>query len=262
MIGIFDSGVGGLSIYQGIREKLPEVPLVYVADSGFAPYGTKTDEQIINRSIRISRFLRNRGAHIIVVACNTATTAAIEKLRETFPDMLFVGCEPPLKMAADHNPKNRIAIISTEATARSEKLQQLVKRVSDQHGTLEITVAPATEFVSLVERENLFTIEAELIVRDFFRPLLDDFHMNSLVFGCTHYSFLAPIIQKVIGSYIPIFDSREGVANQTKRLYDALTLQERTEGRHGDAFFTTGDRSSLKHFLQSTLAIETDVYEV
>lgn len=262
MIGIFDSGVGGLSLYQGIREKLPDVPLTYVADSGFAPYGIKTDEQIVNRAIRISRFLRNRGASIIVVACNTATTIAMETLRETFSDVLFVGCDAPLKMALDYNPKNRIAVIGTEAMVRSEKLKAQIRRISEPYGDVSVALQPATDFVALVERENLYTIEAELAVRDFFRSLLDDFHMNSLVLGATHFSFLAPIIQKVIGSYIPIFDSRESVANQTKRVYDALTLASRQEHRHGDSFFTTGNRASLKHFLESTLAIETDVYEV
>lgn len=262
MIGIFDSGVGGLSLYQGIREKLPNVPLTYVADSGFAPYGTKTDEQIVNRSIRVSRFLRNRGANIIVVACNTATITAIEKLRETFPDILFVGCEPPLKMAVEHNPKNRIAIVSTDAVTRSEKMQRIVTKQNEFVPNLVVQIHAAPDLVSLVEQENLFTIEAELVVQDFFRPLLDDFHMNSLVLGATHFSFLAPMIQKVVGSYIPIFDAREGVANQTKRVYDALAIPRRSEARRGDAFFTTGNRANLKHFLQTTLAIETDVYEV
>lgn len=260
MIGIFDSGVGGLSVYQAISEKLPDVPMWYVSDNGYAPYGTKSEREIRDRAFQVTRFLRKKGAQIVVVACNTATMAALEYLRDVFPDTTFVGTEPPIKTAVQNNPKHRILMLTTEATSRSPRLASLVARLTRETQN-EVRVVPAPEFVELVEQLKLWDIDAELVARDILGPQIDDFRPNSVVIGCTHYSFLAPLIQRVMGTYIPIFDVREGVANQVKKLHSELKAEDkRAKGQ--TMFYTTGNRANLKRFLHEALSIESEVYEV
>lgn len=260
MIGIFDSGVGGLSVYQSISEKLPNVPMWYVSDNAYAPYGKKSEREIRDRCFQITRFLRKKGAKIIVVACNTATVAALDYLRDVFPDTTFIGTEPPVKTAVQNNGEHRILVLTTEATSRSPRLATLIARVS-QKTKNDFRVIGAPEFVDLVEQLKLWDIDAELVVRDIIGPQIDDFRPNSVVIGCTHFSFLAPLIQRVMGTYIPIFDVREGVANQTKKMYEELKPEDKkTQG--STMFYTTGNRANLKRFLQAALSIESEVYEV
>lgn len=261
MIGVIDSGVGGLSVYQAIKEKIDDVPIMYVADSGFAPYGEKRPNEITARVTLLTQFLKDRGATMVVLACNTATVIAIDQLREVFPDMEIVGTEPPLKMALQNNAKDRIGIISTEATAQSEKLDELISRVSVDYGPVSVVTEAMPQLVEIVEEQKLWDIETEMLIRDLFKPLLDTHHINSLVIGCTHFSFVAPMIQRVIGTYIPIFDAREGVANQVRKVYLGMDEDAKNTNQKS-TFFTTGSRASLRTFLQNALDIESDVYEV
>ncbi len=260
MIGIFDSGVGGLSVYQSIAEKLPNAPMWYVSDNGNAPYGTKSEREIRDRSFQITRFLRKKGAKIIVVACNTATTAAIDYLRDVFPDTKFIGTEPPIKTATELNAEHRILVLTTEATARSPRIATLIARTTIRTKN-DVRIVAAPEFVDLVEQLKLWDIDAELVARDILGPQIDNFRPNSVVIGCTHFSFLAPLIQRVMGTYIPIFDVREGVANQTKKLYEELPAEDK-KVKGSTMFYTTGNRGNLKRFLAAALSIESEVYEV
>jgi glutamate racemase len=260
MIGIFDSGVGGLSVYQSIAEKLPKTPMWYVSDNAYAPYGTKSEREIRDRSFQITRFLRKKGAKIVVIACNTATTVALDYLRDVFPDTTFVGTEPPIKTAIELSPLHRVLVLTTEATARSPRLATLIARTI-QGKKNEVHAIAAPEFVDLVEQLKLWDIDAELVVRDILGPQIDDFRPNSVVVGATHFSFLAPLIQRVMGTYVPIFDAREGVSVQVKRSFEELPMEERkTEG--ATMFYTTGNRANLKRFLHEALSIESEVYEV
>lgn len=260
MIGIFDSGVGGLSLYRTIADKLPGVPLLYVSDSRFAPYGEKTEEEIRMRASHITRFLKNKGAKIIVIACNTATVAAIDYLRESYPDLLFVGMVAPVKMALEYNATARVGVLATEVMIQSLRFQRFLKEVSAPHPNAKIMVKGVPTLVELVESHQFFNIESEIVLQDFFSSLQEEFHFNSLVIGCTHLSFLGPLIQRVVGTYTPLFDSREETAHQTRRLY--LALQNKKTQRKSHAFFTTGSQADLKKFLHATFAIEAEVYKV
>lgn len=230
MIGIFDSGFGGLSVLKEIVSLLPGEKYLYYADSAHCPYGEKTREYVIDRALAISRLLMERGAEIIVVACNTATAAAIRTLRATWPDFPFVGMEPAVKPAALHTQSGVIGILATAGTLKGSNYLDLREKYSDK---VKVTEHVGQGFVELVEKGILDGPEAESTVRASVSPLLDA-GADTIVLGCTHYPFLEPVIRRVAGPDVEIINPAPAVARQTERLLPRRQETDKPNTGHPD----------------------------
>ncbi len=219
-IGVFDSGAGGLTILSALRQELPGEHYIYFGDTAHCPYGTRTDTDIINLSIQISRFLIDRGVKLIVVACNTATQAAITTLRATFPAVLFIGVVPAVKPAARATKKGRIGIAATNQAAKALYLRQLIDEFAE--GILAYAVG-CPELVTLVERGELDGPVVEEIVRQALQPVLEQ-DVDVIVLGCTHFPALRPVIERVAGNQVQVIDSGAAIARRTRAVLDAEGL--------------------------------------
>lgn len=211
-VGVFDSGVGGLSVVRAIRERLPNLDILYVADSANAPYGSKSVEQVRERARLITRFLVDEGAGAIVVACNTATAMAVEDLRNSF-DLPIVAMEPAVKPAVAATRSGVIGVLATAGTLESERYRQLV----DRHGQqVEVLGRVCHSWVDLVESGDLASAQARMRVVEEVEPLLEG-GADTLVLGCTHFPLLAPLIADVAGSQVKLIDPAPAVAEQLSR---------------------------------------------
>lgn len=199
MIGVFDSGVGGLSIVMEVRKALPSAGIIYYADNAHCPYGEKTDAFIIERARFITKHLISKGADIIVVACNTATAAAIKTLREVFSDYKFIGMEPAVKPASTETQTGIIGVLATVSTLNAEKYHSIKERFA---GSTQVIEAVGKGFVEIVEQGITGGPLAESIVRKSIRPLVDA-GVDNIVLGCTHYPFLKDTIVKVAHELAP-----------------------------------------------------------
>lgn len=210
-IGIFDSGVGGLSIWKEIVTLLPNEDTIYLADSRNAPYGQKSKQEIIDLSVKNTEFILEKGCKIIVVACNTATTNAIDYLRENY-DVPFIGIEPAIKPAALQTKTNAIGILATQGTLTSELFHNTSAKFAEG---ITVVEQEGEGLVPLIENGKINSQEIETLLYKYLKPMLDK-RIDYLVLGCSHYPFLIPQIKKVIGSNVSIIDSGESVAKQTK----------------------------------------------
>ena len=211
MIGVFDSGSGGLSVLKEIVRLLPDEQYVYFADNAFCPYGEKTAAEIRSRAHVITDRLLAEGAGIIVVACNTATAAAIADLRESYPDIPFIGMEPAVKPAAIGTRTGVIGVLATAGTLKGSKYLNTKGKYEDD---VKIVEHVGQGFVELVEACDLNSPKAEEIVRESVTPLLAEC-ADTIVLGCTHYPFLAPVIQRIAGDDVTVIDPAPAVARQT-----------------------------------------------
>lgn len=214
MIGVFDSGLGGLSVLAAIAQSLPQADLCYLADTAHVPYGDKADAFIRGRVLAIGHYLAERGCTLIVVACNTATAAAIAALREALPTITVVGIEPGVKPAAASSKSRRIAILTTESTARSGRLASLIHRYAQQ---VVVDVLPCPGWADRVESLNLETPEFMATISKVLIPALDA-GADRIVIGCTHYAFLAPQISRIVTGRAELVDVATAVARQCLRL--------------------------------------------
>lgn len=218
MIGVFDSGLGGLSVLAAIARALPRADLTYLADTAHVPYGDKPDAFIRGRVLAIGRHLVERGCTLLVVACNTATAHAVTALRHQHPGIAVVGVEPGVKPAAQTTRSGRIAVLATEATARSERLARLVR---DHAANLDVRVVPCPGWATRVETLQLDGPEFAAEVRATLRPLLDH-GVDRIVLGCTHYAFLAPLMAPAVQDRAELIDVADAVARQVVRQHGAM----------------------------------------
>jgi glutamate racemase len=238
-LGIFDSGLGGLSVATEVRLRLPHEEILYIADSAYCPYGGRPLEQIRDRSIAVTRALVDAGAKLVVAACNTASGAAIEALRETFT-VPIVGLEPAVKPAAASSRKRRIAVLATPATLQTERFNRLV----DNHGPgIEVVKVPCPGFVELVEAGEVEGERAVREVREVLAPVIEA-DVDRVVLGCTHYPFLRRVVAEVLGEGVDIVDSGAAVARQVERVLAANGLLSQT-GNGDFRFLTTGEPASV-----------------
>jgi glutamate racemase len=214
MIGVFDSGVGGLSVLREIRRELPHADVVYLADQGRAPYGVKTLDEVAAISDQVSRWLMDQGASTITVACNTASAAALIELRARYPDVAFVGMEPAVKPAALTTSTGVIGVLATTATFQGKLFASVVQRHAE--GMTVLTRA-CPEWVELIERGLDDGPEVQDQVEKCLSPLIEG-GADTLVLGCTHFPFLTPVIARVAGPQVTIFDPAPAVARQVKRV--------------------------------------------
>ncbi len=234
-IGVFDSGVGGLSVLREIRALMPHEALLYVADSGHCPYGNKSDEYIRARSLAISRWLVEQGAKMIVVACNTATAAAATTLRAML-DVPVVAMEPAVKPAVAATHTGVVGVLSTAGTARSERLTSLIERWGRD---VQVLTQPCPGLVERIEAGDLEGPATAALLMEYVAPLLEA-GADTLVLGCTHYPFLRPLLRRLIGDEITLIDTGAAVA---RRVRDVLSMNDllRTEGSGQERFWTSGD---------------------
>ena len=244
-IGIFDSGSGGLSVYRELKKLLPQERYLYFSDNAHCPYGEKTAEYIQDRARTITDFLLDKGADIIVVACNTATAAAIATLRAEYPDVPFIGMEPAVKPAALGTKSGVIGVLATAGTLKGSKYLHTRGRFEDN---VRIVEHVGEGFVELVEAGQLDGKQAEETVRTSLQPLLDK-GADIIVLGCTHYPFLQPVIERLAGPSVQVIDPAPAVARQTLHI-----LQEKGiptgEGPFSIDLYHSGDPESLQRIYQ------------
>lgn len=240
-IGVFDSGVGGVSVLRELRTALPRYDLVYVADSKYVPYGTKSPEFIRGRSSAIVRFLvEQRQSKVVVIACNTATTHAVDQLRRDFPAVPIVGTEPAIKPAAHATRSGVVGILATGPTLAGERVTNLIERNAEG---IEVLTQPCPGLVEQVEAGDLSGPATVELVRRYTDPLLAR-GADAIVLGCTHYNFLQQTIQRLVGPSVMLFDSAAAIARQTASVLAARSGDRPQEGPGTSgrvAFLTTGD---------------------
>jgi len=239
-IGVFDSGVGGLSVLDHVHRLLPSERLIYVADSAYMPYGSQSSEVIRERSRLITRFFVEQGAKAVVVACNTATAAAIENLRETF-SIPMVGMEPAVKPAVEATRVGIIGVLATSGTLASEKFSRLVSRFNSH---VEVIFQPGTGLVELVEAGALESEKTVALLQEHLTPLLER-GVDALVLGCTHYPFLTPAIRKIVGEKVAILDTGDAIAAELKRQLERSS-QLATKASGQVSFFSSGNIESVE----------------
>ena len=248
-IGIFDSGIGGTSIWREINKILPNESTIYLADSRNAPYGEKSREQILQLSIKNVDLLLQQGCKLIVVARNTATTNAIKELRDRYTIPL-IGIEPAIKPAALSSKTKIVGVLATKGTLSSTLFHSTSELYA--HG-IKVLDQVGTGLVELIEKGEVQTANTKELLQSYLEPMLEQ-GMDHLVLGCTHYPYLIPLIREILPENIKIIDSGEGVARHTKnvlQLHHLLTGSESESISH--QFFTNGDVEVLKFFLRDVI---------
>jgi glutamate racemase len=238
-IGVFDSGVGGLTLLREIRAALPREDLVYVADAGHLPYGDKSLDYVRERGFAVARFLAGLGAKAVVVACNTATAAAIDPLRERFA-IPFIGVEPAVKPAAAASRSGVIGVLATAATLKSSRYASLVARFAQGRQVLE---QPCAGLADHIEQGRLDDAATEGLVRGFVQPLLDA-GADTIVLGCTHYPLIAHIVRRIAGPQVEVVENGTAVARELSRQLVA-NASLRSEGAGTETFWSSGDTRDI-----------------
>ena len=243
-IGLFDSGIGGTSIWSAIHDLMPDEDTIYLADSKNAPYGKKSKEEIIALSIKNTEFLLEMNAKIIVVACNTATTNAIKELRASY-QIPFIGIEPAIKPAALNSKTQTIGILATKGTLSSELFNKAVEIYQDT----KIVEQVGYGLVELIENGEINSPEMTKLLLSYLQPMIDE-NIDYLVLGCSHYPYLIPQIKKIIPQHIQIIDSGEAVARQThKILIEKVGLHSKGVGKA--TFYTNTNPKVLSDILKN-----------
>lgn len=257
-IGIFDSGIGGLTVLRAIHQPMPNQALLYLADQAHVPYGPRPMLEVRIFAEAITRYLLHRGARLIVVACNAASAAALKYLRSTFPDVPFVGMEPAVKPAAEHTRSGVVGVLATPATFQGELYASVVERFGKDVKLLQHT---CPGLVTQIESGALESSETRRILEAALQPMLDQ-GIDTVVLGCTHYPFVIPLIQQITGPSVRVIDPAPAVARQVQRLLGAANLLkldlevERTlagEPRQLMHFTTTGEAARLESMLPGLL---------
>ena len=248
-IGIFDSGIGGTSIWKEIHHLLPNEKTIYLADSKNAPYGQKSKEEIIALSIKNTEFLLKMNCKLIVVACNTATTNAIEELRDKY-DIPFIGIEPAIKPAASHSKTQIIGILATQGTLNSA----LFNKTTEKYQNTKIIEQVGHGLVQLIENGDINSPEMIKLLQSYLTPMIEA-NIDYLVLGCSHYPYLIPQIKKILPPHIQIIDSGEAVAKQTQNI-----LREKigfsSSKKSKPIFYTNTDSKVLSEILENKYNVE------
>lgn len=252
MIGVFDSGVGGLSVLRAIRLLLPSQPVMYFGDQAHVPYGVRELEEVREFSRQITRYLIRQGARLIVVACNTASVAALKTLREEFPDIPFVGMEPAVKPAAEQTVSGVVGVLATYATFHTSMYASVVERFGKGVTVLE---DHCPGLVSQIENGDLDGPETRKILIDALLPMIEK-DADTIVMGCTHYPFVIPLIQSIVGKEVRVIDPAPAVARQVQRLLDSNNLLNQSARFAGVNFVTTGDPQVFRARISALLSEE------
>lgn len=251
-IGIFDSGVGGLSVWKAIRKQLPAETLLYVADQKHVPYGPRPLQEIRAFSEEISRFLLAQGAKLIVVACNTASAAALAYLRQAFPQIPFVGMEPAVKPAAESTSSGVVGVLATPATFQGALYASVVERFASGVRVLQDT---CPGLVGQIEQGYLTAPKTRQILEQALRPMLAQ-GADTLVMGCTHYPFVIPLIREIAGEKVRVIDPAPAVARQVERVLRERGNLAESASPPRQVFFTSAEPEAFAKRIHLLLGIE------
>jgi glutamate racemase len=245
-IGVFDSGVGGLSVLRPLRQQLPAESFVFFADQAHVPYGPRPLEEVRRYAVGITRFLIDQGAKLIVVACNTASAAALQHMRETFPGMRFVGMEPAIKPAAEQTRTRAVGVLATPATFQGALFASVVERFAQGVSVLPLTLPGLVE---RIEAGDLDGPETRRIVEAGVRPLVAQ-GVDTLVLACTHYPFVIPLIEQAAGPGVQVIDPSPAIARQAGRLLAEGGPPAPAGAEGGTTFVSSGDAAQLASMAQ------------
>lgn len=248
-VGVFDSGVGGLSVLRAIRAQLPCHPVIYLADQAHVPYGALSREDVRYFSEEITHFLLARGAGVIVIACNTASAAALYPLRSLFPQIPFVGMEPAVKPAATRTHSGVIGVLATPVTFQGDLYASVVSRFAHDVTILQDT---CPGLVAQIEAGELDSPKTQAILERALLPMLEK-NVDSVVMGCTHYPFVIPLIQKIVGPGVQVIDPAPAVARQAVRVLAERGLLVNCSVSADAFFYTTGDAAHFREKLPDFL---------
>jgi len=243
-IGIFDSGVGGITIYEEIHKLLPKENIIYLADSKNAPYGEKTKEKIIEFSVKNTDFLIKNSCKLIVVACNTASTNAVKYLRENY-SIPFIRVQPAIKPAAIHSKTKKVGILATKGTLKSDLLLETSQKFAQG---VEVFHQIGEGLVNLIENGKIHSLEMRNLLKKYINPMLEK-NIDHLVLGCTHYPFLRSEIEKIVGEKVRILDSGEAIARQTKVILEQENLINLNNYSPEHRFYSNKNPDVLQHIL-------------
>jgi len=255
-IGIFDSGSGGLSIRKSITELLPHESIIYIGDHKNIPYSTKTTDFIQKRVSELIRFLVLKDMKMLVIACNTATVAGIDYFRSQFPVLPIIGVVPVIKTASERSIRKEFAVLSTELTAKSEYQNKLIQNFASD---CTVHSLGNTELVELIESGKRDSPRVRKILEELLTPLKE--HIDVVVLGCTHFPFLRPIIQDVVGKNIAVLDSGEAVARHVKHILNHENILS-DKGKPSYQFFTTGDGKKVRNVFSDLIGAPVEVIKV
>jgi glutamate racemase len=253
-IGVFDSGVGGLSILREIKQRLPHESLVYFADQSHVPYGSRSLDDVQALSEGITRFLLEQECKLVIVACNTASAAALRILRSSFPDTPFVGMEPAVKPAAERSETRKVAVLATPATFQGALFASVVDRFADGVEVAEI-IAPG--LVELIESGQTASEEVDSVLLASLEPARSQ-GIDTLVLACTHYSFVIPAIRQILGPNVSVIDPAPAVARQTERLWKNPGTDVISPEGTGIRYITSGDPSAFRSSMLKLVGNEED----
>jgi glutamate racemase len=250
-IGIFDSGVGGLSILAQVRQLVPGERILYFADQANVPYGPRGISQVRAFSESITTYLLNKGAKIVVVACNTASAAALQYLREVFPDIPFVGMEPAVKPAAQSSRSQKVGVLATPTTFQGELFGSVVERFAKG---IEVIQQTLPGLVERIEMNDLDSSETRAILVERITPLIEA-GVDTLVLACTHYAFLIPTIEDMFGSSVVVIDPSPAIARQARYLINQGKLELDTSDPGEITYISTRDANQLVHVAEQLIQL-------
>ncbi len=254
-IGIYDSGVGGLTIWRAVRAILPQEDLIYIADQAKVPYGDRTLEEVRGLAEGVTRFLMDQGAKLIVIACNTASAAALKYLRDLFPDYSLVGMEPAVKPAAEQTLSGKVGVLATPSTFQGELYASVVERFAHD---VQLYQATCPGLVQQIEKGCLTTPKTRQILEKALEPMLKD-GVDTLVMGCTHFPFVIPLIREIAGEGVSVIDPAPAVARQVKRVLEDRGLLSERKSAGEKEFWTSGDAARMAVLLPKLIAVEAEV---
>ena len=254
LVGIFDSGIGGLSVVREIQSMLPFQPLYYIADQAHVPYGKRQLEEIREFAFTITRFLEKKGAQLIVVACNTASAAALHDLRETYPHLTFVGMEPAVKPAAEKTHNGSVGVLATPATFQGKLYSTLVEKFARD---VKIYTHTCPGLVEAIEAGDMHGAKTRLILQRALLPMIEK-GVDTIVLGCTHFPFVIPLIREIVGPRVTVIDPAPAIAKRVAYLLNSAGLLNGVSMHNDATFATTGDIRNFKQSIRLLLAAETN----
>ena len=254
-VGIFDSGVGGLSVLQEVHQQYPLEDCIYIADQIHVPYGPRSREEVLGYSEGIVRYLLAKGAKLIIIACNTASAVALAELRKKYPDVPFVGMEPAVKPAAEGTSSGVVGVLATPATFQGDLYSATVEKFARG---VEILKDTCPGLVDQIEGGKIDDPITRNILEKALTPMLEK-GVDEVVMGCTHYPFVIPVIREIVGENVRVIDPAPAVARQAGRLLETFDLKSDRDREGEGHFLTTGDPGKMGKLIKELIKIQTEV---
>lgn len=244
-IGIFDSGIGGMSVMEKIRRLLPAEDIIYFADSAYCPYGNRSPEIVRNRAISICDFMVSNGVKMVVVASNTTSSAGLDELRKIY-SIPIIGMEPAVKPAAEVTKNKKVGILATGVTLAGERYNSLLNRYGNG---ITVFSQPCPGLVELVEAGEVDTIEARAMLNLYLKPLINE-GVDTIVLGCTHYPFLRPLVESILGNGVKVIETGDAVARHVVQILKEHNISTPNNGTGKETFYTSGNVETVRKVIK------------